>query len=68
MSYQATTVGGSELLWFKSSYSDSSDPNDCVEVAMTPASVHVRDSKHPQGPHLAVTRAAWARFVEVADG
>ena len=30
-----TPVGeASELLWFKSSYSDSSNPSDCVEVAL----------------------------------
>lgn len=39
-----------ELLWFKSSYSDSSNPNDCVEVATSPGTVHVRDSKNVHGP------------------
>ncbi|WP_329118094.1 DUF397 domain-containing protein [Streptomyces sp. NBC_01465] len=52
-----------ELVWFKSSYSDSSNPSDCVEVASAPSVIHVRDSKNAQGAHLAVDRAAWAGFV-----
>ncbi len=52
-----------DLTWFKSSYSDSSNPNDCVEVAIAPSSVHVRDSKAPDGPRLTVTSTAWSRFV-----
>ncbi|MDT0614776.1 DUF397 domain-containing protein [Streptomyces lancefieldiae] len=57
-----------DLAWFKSSYSDTSEPSDCVEVAVTSAAIHVRDSKHPHGPRLAVTRAAWAGFVAGAGG
>ncbi len=57
-----------ELEWFKSSYSDSSDINDCVEVATTPGTVHVRDSKNTQGPHLAFGTDAWAGFVAHASG
>ncbi|MCX4527413.1 MULTISPECIES: DUF397 domain-containing protein [unclassified Streptomyces] len=52
-----------ELDWFKSSYSDSSDINDCVEVATTPGTVHVRDSKDLQGPVLDFAPHAWAGFV-----
>ncbi|MFD9332835.1 DUF397 domain-containing protein [Streptomyces sp. NPDC060028] len=52
-----------DLHWFKSSYSDSSDGNDCVEVARTPATVHVRDSKDLRRPHLAFAPRAWAGFV-----
>ncbi|MCX4969904.1 DUF397 domain-containing protein [Streptomyces sp. NBC_00654] len=59
---------GSELRWFKSSYSDSSDGSECVEVAATPGAVHVRDSKDVRGPRLAVTPAAWAGFVSYAAG
>lgn len=55
-----------ELAWFKSSYSDSSSGNDCVEVATTPTAVHVRDSKNPRGPRMTVRAAAWAGFVEHA--
>lgn len=49
--------------WFKSSYSSSGDGNDCIEVAISPDAVLVRDSKNTQGPRLTVTPAAWADFV-----
>ncbi|RPK93038.1 MULTISPECIES: DUF397 domain-containing protein [Streptomyces] len=67
MTYRPSAGGASELRWFKSSYSDSSNPNDCVEVATAPAAVHVRDSK-VQGPRIAVAPAAWAGFVSYAAG
>ncbi|MFJ7251929.1 DUF397 domain-containing protein [Streptomyces sp. NPDC098085] len=57
-----------ELKWFKSSYSDSSDGNDCVEVATTPNTVNVRDSKNAQGPRFAIAPDAWADFVAYAAG
>ncbi|WP_328562187.1 DUF397 domain-containing protein [Streptomyces coelicoflavus] len=56
-----------ELHWFKSSYSDSSNGNDCLEVAPTPTTVHVRDSKNTSGPRLALTPGAWADFVAHAS-
>ncbi|MGI5444556.1 DUF397 domain-containing protein [Streptomyces sp. CA-243310] len=52
--------------WFKSSYSDSSDITECVEVAATPGTVHVRDSKSASGPQLGFTPLAWAGFVSYA--
>ena len=58
----------SELLWFKSSYSDSSNGNDCVEIATTPDTIHVRDSKNLSGPSLALTQEAWGDFVSYASG
>ncbi|MFC8130029.1 DUF397 domain-containing protein [Streptomyces sp. NPDC057302] len=54
------------LEWHKSSYSSSGDGNDCVEVATTPATIHLRDSKIPQGPQLAFAPAAWIGFVAYA--
>ncbi|MFJ1956408.1 DUF397 domain-containing protein [Streptomyces microflavus] len=57
-----------ELVWFKSSYSDSSNSNECVEVATAPSVVHVRDSKNDQGSRLALSAAAWAAFVPYAGG
>ncbi|MGW0366370.1 DUF397 domain-containing protein [Streptomyces sp. NPDC002990] len=57
-----------ELEWFKSSYSDSGDINDCVEVANTPTAIHVRDSKDPQIPALAFAPMAWAGFVAHTGG
>jgi hypothetical protein len=56
----------SEPEWFKSSYSDSSDGNDCVEVAAAPLAVQVRDSKNIPGPRLGFTPTAWADFVTYA--
>ncbi|WP_328658898.1 DUF397 domain-containing protein [Streptomyces sp. NBC_00334] len=56
-----------ELRWFKSSYSSSSNGNDCIEVAPTPATIHVRDSKNASGPRLALTPGAWADFVTYAS-
>ncbi|MFI8227798.1 DUF397 domain-containing protein [Streptomyces sp. NPDC085900] len=52
----------SELSWFKSSYSSASG-DDCVEVALTPATVHVRDSKDRQGHRLALAPDTWTDFV-----
>ncbi|MFF3640055.1 DUF397 domain-containing protein [Streptomyces sp. NPDC002564] len=37
----------SELEWFKSSYSDSNDPNDCVEVALRWRKSSYSDSSDP---------------------
>ncbi|MGA5125727.1 DUF397 domain-containing protein [Streptomyces pseudogriseolus] len=51
------------LRWFRSSYSSSGDGDDCVEVAMAPDAVLVRDSKAPDGPRLTLTSAVWSRFV-----
>ncbi|MEV4949693.1 DUF397 domain-containing protein [Streptomyces sp. NPDC053755] len=50
------------LSWRKSSYSSGGD-DDCVEVASCPTTVHVRDSKNPQGPQLALAPTAWAAFL-----
>ena len=49
-------------MWRKSSYSGSAGGN-CVEVARhVPAVVAVRDSKDPDGPVLAFSRAEWQAF------
>ncbi|MFF7839532.1 DUF397 domain-containing protein [Streptomyces ossamyceticus] len=58
----------SELAWFKSSYSSGNDGESCVEIAMGPGAVHVRDSKNLAGPRLALARDAWAEFVAYASG
>ncbi len=48
--------------WHKSSYSGSNGGN-CVEVAALPGdSLAVRDSKNPDGPVLAFSRAEWRSF------
>ncbi|MFF5975626.1 DUF397 domain-containing protein [Streptomyces sp. NPDC012769] len=51
--------------WLKSSYS-SSEGGNCVEVAAHPTTVHVRDSKNPDGPQLALAPAVWSSFVSYA--
>jgi hypothetical protein len=51
--------------WRKSSYS-SGEGGECVEVATCPTTVHVRDSKDIQGPHLDVAPATWSAFVTYA--
>ncbi|MGA5067107.1 DUF397 domain-containing protein [Streptomyces exfoliatus] len=56
-----------DLAWFKSSYSGG-EGGECVEVAAHPAAIHIRDSKNPDGPQLAVSPTAWAAFVDVASG
>jgi hypothetical protein len=58
-------MSSDELHWFKSSYSSSGD-GDCVEVALTPVTVHVRDSKDRQGHRLALSPDTWADFVVYA--
>ena len=45
------------LMWFKSSYSSNDGP-DCVEVALAPATVHVRDSKDKDRARLTVGEAS----------
>ncbi|MCC0097252.1 DUF397 domain-containing protein [Streptomyces flavotricini] len=55
-----------DLAWFKSSYSDGSEGDSCVEVAACPEAVRVRDSKVLDGPQLALTPQAWAGFVAYA--
>ncbi|MZE50252.1 DUF397 domain-containing protein [Streptomyces sp. SID5770] len=52
--------------WRKSSYSGG-EGGECVEVAAHPTTVHVRDSKVPHGPRLAVAPTAWAAFVGAAS-
>ncbi|MGA4877540.1 DUF397 domain-containing protein [Streptomyces lydicamycinicus] len=57
---------GRALSWFKSSYSGDSDSNECLEVAPTPSTIHIRDSKNPDGPQLHLRPSAWADFVAYA--
>ncbi|MET9129347.1 DUF397 domain-containing protein [Streptomyces antibioticus] len=55
----------SEPVWFKSSYSGG-NTTECVEAAFLAEGVRIRDSKVPEYPHLAVSAAAWARFVDAS--
>ena len=51
------------LAWRKSSYSGSNG-GACVEVATAGPAVAVRDSNHPDGPHLAFPASTWQSFTE----
>ncbi|GGS74489.1 DUF397 domain-containing protein [Streptomyces griseoviridis] len=65
MSLKPLAGDGTDLEWFKSSHSNP-DGAACVEVACTPGTLHVRDSKLPQGPQLAFRAQQWAAFVSYA--
>ena len=51
------------LQWFKSTYS-SDQGGQCLEVAPTPTTIHIRDSKNDpeDGPVLRVGPRAWVAF------
>ncbi|NEA48040.1 DUF397 domain-containing protein [Streptomyces sp. SID10815] len=52
------------LQWFKSSYSGS-EGGECLEVATTPRSIHIRDSKTPDtAPTLRLAPATWEAFTD----
>ncbi|MBF8173043.1 DUF397 domain-containing protein [Streptomyces olivaceus] len=67
MMRKASAGNASELAWFKSSYSGGTNGESCVELALTPGAVHVRDSKTVDGPRLALTLGAWSNFVTYAS-
>ncbi|MFC5170295.1 DUF397 domain-containing protein [Streptomyces mutomycini] len=54
-----------ELAWFKSSYSGGGGGN-CVEIAVGPEGVLVRDSKDTHGKALNVSPRAWTAFTVLA--
>ncbi|MET7620460.1 DUF397 domain-containing protein [Streptomyces sp. NPDC005408] len=57
-----------DVRWTKSSYSGGSG-TECVEVSASAVDIAVRDSKLPQGSHLALRPAVWAEFVDaLRDG
>ncbi|GGX33354.1 DUF397 domain-containing protein [Streptomyces lomondensis] len=55
------------LTWIKSSYSGNDGP-DCVEVAISEPTIHIRDSKNKDGARLAFSDGAWCEFLEFAAG
>ncbi|MCZ7414692.1 DUF397 domain-containing protein [Streptomyces sp. WMMC897] len=62
MTLTLSSEDGTTLEWVKSSYSSNDGPA-CVEVAATPGTVHVRDSKRTDdSPRLALGPTAWAAF------
>jgi uncharacterized protein DUF397 len=56
-----TPTGRSRARWRTSSY--SANGGNCVQVAATPPTVAVRDSRAPYGPQLAFTPTAWQAFI-----
>ncbi|MFM9447559.1 DUF397 domain-containing protein [Streptomyces acidiscabies] len=54
------------LIWQKSSYSP--DGSNCLELAPTPTTIHIRDSKTPIAPHLTFPHSAWAEFLSFTRG
>ncbi|MFE6619282.1 DUF397 domain-containing protein [Streptomyces sp. NPDC057740] len=64
---KASAGDASELAWFKSSYSDGTNGESCVEIAVAPRTIHVRDSKYlDTSPRLALAPQAWSAFVAYA--
>ncbi|MEU3950626.1 DUF397 domain-containing protein [Streptomyces sp. NPDC029526] len=69
MKRTVSTGDASELAWFKSSFSSGTNGESCVELALTPGTVHVRDSKNTEGPRITITPDTWAAFVPyVSEG
>ncbi|MEU9340449.1 DUF397 domain-containing protein [Streptomyces sp. NPDC048278] len=66
---KASAGDTSELAWFKSSYSGGTDGESCVEIAIAPGAIHVRDSKYrDDSPRFALAPEVWAGFVAYASG
>ncbi|MET8324624.1 MULTISPECIES: DUF397 domain-containing protein [Actinomycetes] len=57
-----TEQSRAQLHWFKSSYSGGAG-GECLEVAASLTSVHVRDSKDTGRGTVTVPPAAWSAFV-----
>jgi hypothetical protein len=59
----APATSTSKVVWRKSAASTSGGAS-CLEVALMPDLVLVRDSKDTEGPRLKFTPTVWAGFVE----
>jgi hypothetical protein len=53
----------SSLLWRKATRS-ADNGGHCVEVASTPSTILIRDSKDPEGPKLSMTHRDFRRFTD----
>lgn len=67
MTLKRSAGDSSELKWTKSSHSSNDGP-DCVEVATTPGTIHVRDSKRIRGARLTFAPEAWTGFTAYTAG
>ena len=54
--------------WRKSSHSGTATDEACVEVARLSSAIGLRDSKHPDWPHLEVERPAFADLLVRVKG
>ncbi|MGI5324033.1 DUF397 domain-containing protein [Actinomadura nitritigenes] len=52
------------LAWRKSSYSTEGTSAQCVEVAALSDGIGMRDSKNPEGGHLALAPERFAALVQ----
>ncbi|WP_081842784.1 DUF397 domain-containing protein [Actinomadura welshii] len=48
--------------WRRSSHSGTGQQSDCVEVAALSGNIGVRDSKHPNGPHLTLAATSFRQL------
>ncbi|MBO7934917.1 DUF397 domain-containing protein [Streptomyces antibioticus] len=48
--------------WRKSTHSGG-EGGECLEVAACPGTIHIRDSKNPAGPALALSPMTWDDFL-----
>ena len=55
------------ISWIKSTFSNGSGGNNCVEVAFLGETVVVRDSKNPTGLPLVFSLAEWTAFLAGAN-
>lgn len=51
-----------DLPWFKSSYSGG-NTTECLEAALLPSHVLIRDSKGSAFPRLSISAGAWQGFL-----
>jgi hypothetical protein len=49
--------------WRKSSYSGTANDDVCVELGRVEDGIGVRDSKNPEGGHLALTRSEFGALL-----
>lgn len=64
-----STVDLSGVRWRKSSFSSGSGDDNCVEVAVVPLAMAVRDSKNAVGPVLVLPTSAFrALLAETRKG
>ncbi|AZP19304.1 DUF397 domain-containing protein [Streptomyces aquilus] len=54
--------------WRKSTYSDGGDGNTCVEIAILPTHISLRDSKNPTRATLTVPAPAFTALINHLKG